>query len=223
MNMAESNFEKALYDALAPEYETAMQDVADEHEFSPEFEKKMKKLIKRRNKPYYRIINTAGKRTVCAAVIVLVASSVTIINVEALRNAFSGFLISIYEKFSTVQPIDDTTPETLEETYEITYNLDDFEIIYEELSEYRHDIDYAKDDIMIYFSQCTKDSYNPDINTENTEVITININGKEAIYFTDNHYYNHLIWDNGEYIISLNSNIDKNILISIAKSVQKVE
>ena len=221
--MTESNFEKALYDALAPEYETAMQDVADEHEFSPEFEKKMKKLIKRRNKPYYRIINTAGKRTVCAAVIVLVASSVTIINVEALRNAFSGFLISIYEKFSTVQPIDDTTPETLEETYEITYNLDDFEIIYEELSEYRHDIDYAKDDIMIYFSQCTKDSYNPDINTENTEVITININGKEAIYFTDNHYYNHLIWDNGEYIISLNSNIDKNILISIAKSVQKVE
>lgn len=61
--MIESNFEKALYDALAPEYETAMQDVDNEHEFSPEFEKKMKKLINRRNKPYYKLINTAGKRT----------------------------------------------------------------------------------------------------------------------------------------------------------------
>jgi len=221
--MAESNFQKALYDALAPEYEIAMQDVANEHEFSPEFEKKMKKLINRRNKPYYRIINTAGKRTACAAVVVLVISSVTIMNVEALRNAFSDFFVSIYEKFSTVQPIDDTAPETLKEIYEITYNLDDFEIIYEELNEYRHDIDYVKDDIVICFSQCTKDSYNPDVNTENSEVTTIDINGRKAIYFTDNHYYNHLIWDNGDYIISLSSNVGENILINIAKSVQKVE
>lgn len=222
--MAESNFQKALYDALTPEYEIAMQDVADEHEFSPEFEKKMKKLISRRNKPYYKIINTAGKRTACAAVVVLVVSSVTIMNVEALRNAFSDFFVSIYEKFSTVQPVeDDTSPTTLEKIYEITYNLNDFEIIYEELNEYRHDIDYAKDDIVIYFSQCTKDSYNPDVNTENSEVTTIDINGREAIYFTDNHYYNHLTWDNGDYVISLGSNISKNTLIDIAKSVQKVE
>ena len=135
--MAESNFQKALYDALTHEYEIAMQDVADEHEFSPEFEKKMKKLINRRNKPYYRMINTAGKRTACAAVVVLVVSSVTIMNVEALRNAFSDFFVSIYEKFSTVQPVeDDTSPTTLEEIYEITYNLNDFEIIYDEQDEY---------------------------------------------------------------------------------------
>lgn len=224
MNMAESNFQKALYDALAPEYEMAMQNVADEHEFSPEFEKKMKKLINRRNKPYYRMINTAGKRTACAAVVVLVVSSVTIMNVEALRNAFSDFFVSIYEKFSTVQPVeDDTAPTTLEEIYAITYNLDDFEIIYEELNEYRHNVDYAKDDIVIYFSQYTKDSYNPNVNTENSEVTTLDINGREAIYFTDNHYYNHLIWDNGDYIISLSSNVGKNTLINIAKSVQKVE
>lgn len=221
--MAESNFQKALYDALAPEYEMYMQNIADEHEFSPGFKKKMKKLISRRNKPYYRIINTAGKRTACAAVIVLVASSVTIMNVDALRNVFSDFFISIYEKFSTVQPVDDTAPETIEEIYGITYNLDDFEIIYEELNEYRHDIDYAKDDIVIYFSQCTKVRYNSNMNTENSEVTTIDINGHEAICFIDNHNYYNLIWDNGDYIISLSSNISENALIDIAKSVQKVE
>lgn len=222
--MAESNFQKALYDALVPEYETYMQNIADKHEFSPKFEKKMKKLISRRNKPYYKIINTAGKRTACAAVIVLVSSSVTIMNVEALRNAFSDFFISIYEKFSTVQPIeDDSAPETLEEIYAITYNLNDFEIIYEELNEYRHDIDYGKDNIVIFFSQYTKEMYDSNVNTEDAEILTIDINGHEAIYFIDNHNYYNLIWDNGDYIISLSSNINKNTLIEMAKSVQKVE
>ncbi len=222
--MAESNFQKALYDALAPEYEISMQDVADEHEFSPEFEKKMKKLISRRNKPYYKIINTAGKRTACDAVVVLVVSSVTIMNVEALRNAFSDFFVSIYEKFSTVQPVeDDTSPTTLEEIYEITYNLNGFEIIYDEHDEYSNIIHYNKDNIVIYFKQCTKNMYDSDINTENAKILTVDINGHEAIYFIDNNDYYHIIWDNGDYIISLSSNISENTLIEIAKSVQKVE
>lgn len=184
----------------------------------------MKKLISRRNKPYYRIINTAGKRTACAAVIVLVASSVTIMNVEALRNAFSDFFISIYEKFSTVQPVeDDSAPETLEEIYAITYNLNDFEVVYNKENEYSYYITYAKDDTVIYFSQYTKEMYDSNVNTEDAEILTIDINGHKAIYFTDNQNYNHLIWDNGDYIISLGSNINKNILIEMAKSVQKVE
>ncbi|MCM1316438.1 MAG: DUF4367 domain-containing protein [Alistipes senegalensis] len=222
--MAVSNFQKALYNALAPEYEMAMQDVANEHEFSTEFEKNMKKLINRRNKPYYKIINTAGKRTACAAVVVLVVSSVTIMNVEALRNAFSDFFVSIYEKFSTVQPVeDDTSPTTLEEIYEITYNLNGFEIIYDEHDEYSNIIHYNKDNIVIYFKQCTKNMYDSDINTENAKILTVDINGHEAIYFIDNNDYYHIIWDNGDYIISLSSNISENTLIEIAKSVQKVE
>lgn len=222
--MAGSNFEKALYDALAPEYEIAMQDVATEHEFSPKFEKKMKKLINRRNKPYYKIINTAGKRIACVALVVLVVSSITIMNIDALRNAFSNFFVSTYEKFSTVQPVeDDTAPTTLEEIYEITYDISDFEVVYNEEDEYTHDIVYTKDNIAIYFTQYTKKKYHHSINTEGAEITTVDINGHEAIYFIDNHDYCNIIWDNGDYIISLGSNIGENILIEIAKSVQKVE
>ena len=60
------------------------------------------------------------------------------------------------------------------------------------------------------------------INTENAETTAIDINGNEAVYFYDNHNYSHIIWDNGDYIIDISSNIDKNALISIAKSVEKV-
>ncbi|MDE6502086.1 MAG: DUF4367 domain-containing protein [Ruminococcus sp.] len=222
--MSESNLEKALYNALVPEYETAMQDIVDEHKFSPKFERKMKKLINRRNKPYYKIINTSGKRVACVAVTVLIVSSVTILNVDALRNMFSDFFVNTYEKSSKVQPVeDDSAPITLEEIYEITYNISDFEIDYFEENKYSRDIVYVKDDIAIYFTQYTKEMYHPSINTEDAEILTMDINGHEAIYFVDNNNYYNLIWDNGDYIISLGSNIGKNTLIDMAKSVQKVE
>ncbi|MDE6035449.1 MAG: hypothetical protein K2G36_06020 [Ruminococcus sp.] len=59
----------------------------------------MKKLIKRRNKPYYKMINTVGKRIACIAVLVLVVSSVTIMNVDAFRSLFSDFFVNTYEKY----------------------------------------------------------------------------------------------------------------------------
>lgn len=220
--MANEKFKQALTEALMPEYEIDV-PVSGEHTFSSKFEKKMKKLIKRRNKPYYRMINTFGKRVACVAAVVLIVSSVTIMNVDALRNAFSDFFLRVYEKFSTVQPVeDDTSPETLEKIYIITYDLDDFEVIYENKDISSYDITYLKDDIVIDFTQHIKD-YKLNVNTEDAEVTTIDINGHEAIYFIDNNDYCHIIWDNGDYIISLASNIGENVLIYIAESVQKVE
>lgn len=221
--MANEKFKQALTEALMPEYEINV-PVSEEHTFSPKFEKRMKKLIKRRNKPYYKMINTFGKRTACAAAVMLILSSVTIMNVDALRNAFSDFFIRTYEKFSNVQPVEDSTaPENLKNIYEITYNLDDFKVIYENKDIFSYNITYLKDDIVIDFNQYIK-NYNFNVNTEDAEEITnIDINRHDAICFFDNHNYYNLIWDNGDYIISLSSNIGKDALIDIAKSVQKVE
>ncbi len=109
----------------------------------------------------------------CVAVIILIASSVTIINVDAFRNKFSDFFVNTYEKFSKVQPVeDDSAPTTLEEIYEITYNLNDFKIDYYDENEYSRRIIYIKDNIAIYFSQYTKEMYYPSINTEDAEILT---------------------------------------------------
>jgi hypothetical protein len=184
----------------------------------------MQKLIKRRNKPYYRMINTFGKRVACIALIILVASSVTILSVDALRNTVADFFVSTYEKFSSAQPVeDDIAPSTIKDIYEITYDLKEYEIYYEDNTEYRRNITYIKDDILINFSQYTKDAYDINVNTEGSEITTIDINNYEAVYFLDNHNYNHLIFDNGEYIIYISSNISKNALINIAESVKKIE
>jgi hypothetical protein len=223
INMANENLKKALEKAMIPEYDELLLR-NEKHVFSVEFERKMQKLIKRRNKPYYKIINTVGKRVACIVVIVLIASSVTVLSVDALRNAVADFFVSTYDKFSSVQPVeDDIAPSTIKDIYEITYDLKEYEIYYEDNTEYRRNITYIKDDILINFSQYTKDAYDINVNTEGSEITTIDINNYEAVYFLDNHNYNHLIFDDGEYIIYISSNISKNALINIAESVKKIE
>lgn len=223
--MKNDNFKKALYNSLIPEYSNMLPDGdEDEHDFSADFEKKMQKLIKRRNKPYYKIINTVGKRVACIVVIVLLASSVTVLSVDALRNAVADFFVSTYDKFSSVQPVeDDIAPSTIKDIYEITYDLKEYEIYYEDNTEYRRSISYIKDDVVINFSQYTKDMYDKDVNTEDAEISTIEINGTEAIMFLDNQNYYHIIINSDDYVFGIGSNTGKDILIDIAKSVQKVE
>ena len=197
----------------------------NEHVFSSDFERKMQKLIKRRKKPYYKIINTLGKRVACIAVIVLVASSVTVLSVDALRNAVADFFVSIYEKFSTVQSVDEDkpAPTTIEDIYAITYNLDGYKVVFENNNEFSRDITYVNSDIIIEFSQYTKDMYNKNVNTEDAEISTTEINGTEAIIFLDNHNYYNIILNSDDYVFDIGSNIGKDALIDIAESVQKVE
>lgn len=228
--MANEKFKKALSDALIPEYNAVMRDADDTpHEFSPEFEKRMKKLIKRRNKPYFNLINTVGKRAACIAVIILAASFVTIMSVEAFRNAVADFFIGIVsEKNPSISEIlsadkTGTAPQTIEDFYDITYNLPEYEVLHESKNEFIYWKIYQYDDIMVELKQYVKKQYHTFIDTE-TEITTVDINGHEAIYyFNDTTYFHSLIWDNGEYVIYIRANVDKNTFLKIAKSVEKVE
>ena len=220
--MQNSKFKKALAEALISEYEMSVPQM-NEHIFSKEFEKKMKKLIGRRQKPYYKLINRAWKRAACF-VIAIIMSTAIVMQAEAIRNLFKDFFVYIYDKFSIVKSIDnDNSPEIIENIYAITYELHDYEIIYEDYDDYRRNITYKNEDLVIDYFQYVKFAYDVHLNTENADIETLLINGTEMIYFKDNHEYNHLIWDNGDYIISISSNISKNLLIEIAESVQKVE
>ena len=220
--MQNSKLKKALAEALISEYEMSIPQM-EEHIFSKEFEKKMKKLIGRRQKPYYKLINRAWKRAACV-VIAIIMSTTIVMQVEAIRNLFKDFFAYIYDKFSVLQAVnDDNAPETIENIYAITYELHDYEIIYENYNDYRRNITYKNEDLVIDYFQYVKFAYDVHLNTENSDIETLLINGTEMIYFKDNHEYDYLIWDNGDYIISISSNIGENLLIEIAESVQKVE
>lgn len=216
---------EAIGRTLIPEYHQIMEEASDDYEFSPRFQKRMDKLIRCRRKPYYRFINTAGKRVAVIALAFLTISFTTVMSVEALRTPFLDFIMSIFSDHSEVRGIDDSGnyPETIENLYEIMYYMSDYHIIASDQTERHRIIDYQNDNSIIYFSQNTVNDYHMNYNTENAEIEHIDINGHDAIGFEDNNGYYSLIWNNGEYIIDLSSDLGKNALIDIAKTVQKVE
>lgn len=220
--MQNSKFKMALAEALIPEYEASIPQM-EEHIFSKKFERKMKKLINRRRKPYYKLINKTWKSAVCAVTAVAVSMTIAM-QVEAVRSLFKDFFAYIYEKFSVLQSVDSTNaPETIEDVYVITYDLSGYTIDYEEYDDYSRNIAYVKGDVIIDYYQVVKYKYDLLWNTEDTNMEKILIGDFEAVYFYDNHNFETIVWDDGEYIFTIGSNVGKNALIDIAKSVKKVE
>lgn len=100
--MQENNFSRAIEEALTDEYLDLIPQV-ENHEFSKKFQKKMSKLIKYREKPYYNRINTFGKRVACVIAICIFISTITIINIDALREKVFNFSVNIFSNYSSVQ------------------------------------------------------------------------------------------------------------------------
>ena len=99
-------------------------------EFSEKFERKMDKLIRRRNKPYFNLICTGGRRAACIAAVVIILSASSL-SVEAVREAVHDFFMSIFEDHTAVSVNSDTEKDyqaTIEEEYAISNLPDGFEL-----------------------------------------------------------------------------------------------
>lgn len=197
-------------------------DCDREVEFSEKFERKMSKLIKRRNKPYFKLICTGGRRAACIiiAIIILSASS---LSVRAVREAVHDFIIKIFGNHTTVSVSSDSErdyPTTIEEEYEISNLPDGFE-----LADYNRDAGtlfaaYFNGDQYIFFEQFVHDSYSGYYDNEHSEVeYYTDESGQE--YLVQNTGQDYCIsWDNGNYILQITSNLNKNDIISLCKSTK---
>lgn len=220
-NVSDDNFKNAVSEALLSEYTDMLPKQCEEHIFSRKFEKKMSRLIKRRNKIYYPFINNTFKRTAVAISALVIASTVSVVKIDALREVFVNIKFDIFEKYSVITPADDKqVPETIEEIYEITYDLSGYEVVYEMLDNTKNSVDYMKNNIYIGFCQYTKNTF-INKNTENADIQTTIINGTEALYYKDNNNFYNLIWNNGDYLFTLRTNSDESLLFDIAKSIKK--
>ena len=70
-------------------------------EFSEKFERKMDKLIRRRNKPYFNLICTGGRRAACIAAVIIILSASSL-SVEAVREVVHDFFMSIFGDHTAV-------------------------------------------------------------------------------------------------------------------------
>ena len=221
--MTHETFRKAIAEALDPEY-AAMIPEHGEHVFSDKFERRMQKLIRRRRKPYYVLISTGLRRAACIVVMFLVVSFTTVMSVEALRKPFLDFLASIFGDHTTIESVldlDGDYPETIEERYEITEGLEGF--ILEDKTITSKSISYIYKDpdnnTILNYLQRTVNDYKNEFNTESSSISNISFGKYTVLFYVDDFGYNNYIWNNGQYIIKLSSNLDKNRTEKIIRNV----
>lgn len=197
-----------------------------QHTFSKRFERKMARLIRQQKSFYFPMIKTPMRRIVTIMVTAVIVLSTMVMSVSALREAFIRFITEIFDTHTKVQTIqDDTAPESFKDIYAITNIPDGFEIVFQndDITEAPALItEYRNGQQRIIFSQSIKSRYVVNVNTEGYEMTKVDINGNEGfiVDFADDIY---IVWDNGDYILEIDSNIGKDTLIDVAKSVQKAE
>lgn len=197
------------------------------HKFSPEFERKMDILMGKSNKK----VRITPKRLLIAVTAALLAVFILAMSVSAVREAFINFFMNIFDTHTVVQSIDDKdAPLDFIDKYIITSDMSDFELV--DFRKYISECEYTYENehCTIYFTQSIKEYYHESVNTEGYEIESIYIDNCEGVYVN---MYNQngqiLIWDNGDYVLSIlvscyNDYVfGKDKLIDIANSVQKVE
>lgn len=227
--MTEQQFEQALKNSIKCFGENYL-DISEEecapHVFSEQFEKKMKRLIRREKHCYYPLIKTTGRQLATAAVMAMILISTAVMSVEAWRNAFKNFLTEMFTTHTVVWTVpSEGAPTSFEDIYAISEVPEGFEITYQDditASIYLATEYYDTENRFVIFRQWLISEYDVAVNTEGHDMVPITINECEGFLVnTGDSVY--IAWNNGDYIFELIGMVSEDALIEIAKSVQKVE
>lgn len=216
-------FLQALKDVSDEDFNEDMNSISltGEHEFSDKFNRKMKKLIARQKKQYFRFVSTAGRRAACIILAVVVISA-SALSVEAVRNAVYDFIIKIFSNHSVVTTesgTDDGYPTSIEEKYYISKLPAGFEQAQYGETDNSISVFYSNGKKGILFDQNVKGDHKIYMDNERTDFTKIEIDGQEYLLFESDTDVT-CIWDNGRYILSISSNLDKEIVIDLCKSTK---
>ncbi len=228
--MTDKELENAVKEALT-EYIDEYIPISDAdftpHDFSPEFEVKMQKLIDSIGKHKY----ISRKKLIACIIAAIIAACAAAMSVSAVRELFINFITNVFETHTEVQSVaDDTAPLEFSDIYEITADMSGYKLTDMSEDAFEREYIYENEYCTIYFRQYIKEYYDISENTEGYDMEETYINGCEG-YYIDMYGSNakKITWDNGDYIISIFALYDdsykfnKSSLIDMANSVQKVD
>lgn len=222
--MSESEFMRALKESFEEDCDKLMSEEIPNYETSAKFEKKMQKLIKSQRKPYFKLISTGGRRAACiiAAVVVLSVSS---LSVKAVRKTVLEFILNPVsdgeaEITTSVYGVDNY-PNTIEEEYYISEIPEGFECDLYDKCEAWVDYSYTNDEgDYIVFRQEIKDVFGGVYDIEHSVFYeyTDDDGQKYLIHECGSQYS--IIWENGKYIFIIGSNLDKEEILDLCRSIK---
>ena len=210
----------------------AENDLAESQILSSRFQKRMQRMIRKARRMDHvqpeKKINYHNKKrlVIIVAIITILAAAFT---VNASREAIIGFVVQVYERFSTITFRHSTESASTNQT------VDPNEVITDHLPTYLPQ-GYKQSDQSIYievigiiytnefdqeivFTKIVKDGTRIDIDTEGIQTESITINGYQGIFYS-NKGQSSLIWSDEKYAYSIIGKITKEEMINMAISTK---
>ncbi len=222
MSMTKAELKNAFREAASYEFRDIPRDNSQiQHEFSPEFEQKIEKLIRKEKKVLWHFVNTASKR-VAVIVAVFMMLFTTACSVEAIREPIVRFLIEVYETFTEYR-FEGDTAETITKEYRLSIVPDGFT-----------QTDYVEEDAviittyentlgdMIRFTQSITSDTSLKIDNENNDLEIVNISGREVHLYTQDNLIT-AVWIEDTYLFKVSchgDNFTKQDVIDIVEMIK---
>lgn len=221
ISFTEDMLKEAVIQADIYEIETLPTDDEIEYEFSNEFERKMKKLI-RQSKTRSPVGGMAFLRrravALIAAIIILFASAMS---VSAVRAAVFEFITEVYEKFTHIFFDESRSSQDAADgfvIYEPAYIPEGFELVNRKIGGLVL-LEYEKGDEFVSYSQQRLENVSMNINTEGVKLEELEFKGLPAKYYSNQGVQN-LLWYDDKYMYMVSSTLDRDTVFRIAESIK---
>ena len=185
---------------------------------SPKTERKLAKLVRRRDKSYYPLICTVGRRVACVMAIIVVFA-VSAMSIKPVRAAVVEFFTDVFSTHTHMTTTHDTLPVNSTNLVEIDITVPEgFELVDEQSTDLGIIRKYTNGDRYIVYEQVLKEYFSA--NYDNERTITENYideNGQEYIIMNHDDIAYTIIWKNSDYVYSINSNLTKSEILDLCK------
>jgi hypothetical protein len=221
ISFTEDMLKEAVIQADIYEIETLPTDDEIEYEFSNEFKRKMKKLIRKsKTRSPVGAMAFLRRRAVAfvAAIIILFASAMS---VSAVRAAVFEFITEVYEKFTHIFFNESRSSQDAADgfaIYEPAYIPEGFKLVNKNTDGLVL-LEYEKENDFISYSQQCLENVSININTEGVKLEELEFKGLPAKYYSNQGVQN-LLWYDDKYMYMVSSTLDRDIVFKIAESVE---
>ena len=177
--------------------------------FSPAFERRMEKLIRKQTKWYWDYTNTAAKR-MCAALASFVLVFSMSMSVSAIREPVVDFIIKVKDAFIElfVNNVPDGAPETIETVYTFASVPEGYVEKEQEANSMYAKTIWVNNESEIFLKQTpiqTDDPYELDSEVDKSGTVMV---GEWTVYYSTRYESNFFFWATNEYTYTLTCPVD---------------
>ena len=224
MKLTERQFEKYLKMSIQ-NYGAAYIDISDEwnlpHTFSPAFETTMNDAIQTLEKTYSKAKKPRFRKIIIIAIIIIIVATM-VLSVGALRSAIYHFITEVFPTHTEVEiEADHIASITPNDIYRVDPIPEGFQMSYQ--SSWNPNTSFSSSSYSchenyVVFTQYLQSAYTPNINTEGTEIVPIDVRGHHGFSVSLNEE-TYLAWEENGFVFSLSGNVSEDVLLEFANNI----